>query len=349
MPYPNQYIRGVTNSDTRLEPRQGEAPGGNSLGGDFVGNAHTFRVTSHDAGQVGAVQPPYDYDWTSVKFNGTDTYLVNATNMGLSAVNIRIVACVRFFIDALPSSTQTLIGHTTGGAPISLISITSTGAIRCEIFPNFSNNGFVGETVSGVIATKQWNTVHLFAVQGVETFSVFTDGSGIEVVGDSGNANTRRVFLSVNSVNAYMNGVPGLGFGGSVLASQWPGNGVLVGQSWLSSAAQRGWFSGASMTNFPVPTAWSVGGTPTGSQLFAGRMSLAWMRWGWSTGTAENNITNPEQFNPIRPMGTQLANPGVRPHIGFGVAQTLADWNAGTNLGSGTGSFTRNGAALTAG
>jgi hypothetical protein len=324
MPYPNQYIRGVTTSDTKLEPRQGEAPGGNSLGGSYIGNAHTFRVTSHDAGQTGAIQPPYDYDWTAVTFDGANDYLSNPTNLGLSG-SAHVIAAVRIFIDALPVANQTLIGHTTSAIPQSLLAITSTGALRVEAFTNFSNSGFVDETAAGVVPIKQWVTIHLWALQG----GVVTPSGDVASIASG----SRRVWLSVNGMDQQLP----YGFNGATTVAKYKGN-VPVDQN---AVTPGGWFS-AGAGNFTVPTAWTIGALPGGTQKFAGRMSLAWVYFGSVIGA--ETIVDPGQFTPIRSLGAQLAVPGIRPHIGFGVAQTAVNWNAGTNLGSGTGTWTMNGA-----
>jgi hypothetical protein len=93
------------------------------------------------------------------------------------------------------------------------------------------------------------------------------------------------------------------------------------------------WFSTAP---FGRPTAWAVGGIPS-STLLAGKLGLAWFDVG-------QYIVDPTKFAPAYALGAQLANPGARPAIGFGGVQTVANWNAGTNLGDGTGTWTMTGA-----
>jgi hypothetical protein len=105
---------------------------------------------------------------------------------------------------------------------------------------------------------------------------------------------------------------------------------------WLNGvehATTASWFGTGA---FPKPTAWAIGGIPGGASL-AADVGLAWVDEG-------QYITDPSKFYPAYNLGAQLANPGARPGIGFGGVQTAANWNAGTNLGDGTGSWTMTGA-----
>jgi hypothetical protein len=89
------------------------------------------------------------------------------------------------------------------------------------------------------------------------------------------------------------------------------------------------WFGTANLTQ---PTAWSIGSAVGGGSNLVGRMGLMWLGWG-------QYITNPAAFFPAKALGNQMQNPGAQPSIGFGDTQTATNWNAGTNLGNGTGSW----------
>jgi hypothetical protein len=109
---------------------------------------------------------------------------------------------------------------------------------------------------------------------------------------------------------------------------------------WLNGvehATTATWFGTGA---FPKPTAWAIGGVP-GTASLAADVGLAWVAQG-------QYITDPSKFYPAYNLGAQLANPGARPGIGFGGVQTAANWNAGTNLGDGTGTWTMTG-SVTAG
>jgi hypothetical protein len=277
---------------------------------------------------IGAVQADYHYNWTAVRFNGTDTYLLNSTNMGIDTSGnafCAIVACARVFLDALPGSGKmTIIGHTTGGLPQALLAITSSGAVEVQTPCNYTNLGFIGQTADGTFPIKQWVTIHLYVRQGTAG-NTTTDPQ----------PNARRVVLSMNALNTVRPGVP-----------EWTDI-IPVDQGYLIAG---GWFqSPPAVANFPLPTAWSIGADTNGANKFAGRMSLVWMNaYTVDIATSDFKMTNAGEFTPIRPLGAQLQNPGARPHIGFGVTQTVANWNAGSNLGKGTGTWTMNG-AVTAG
>jgi hypothetical protein len=104
-------------------------------------------------------------------------------------------------------------------------------------------------------------------------------------------------------------------------------NGVSIGPTagaWLGTG------------NFPAPTAWAIGALVGGGTPHIGGIGLAWFDVG-------QYITTPASFFPPYALGSQLANPGARPAIGFGDAQAAAAWNAGTNLGDGTGTWTMTG------
>jgi hypothetical protein len=96
------------------------------------------------------------------------------------------------------------------------------------------------------------------------------------------------------------------------------------------------WLGGGATTAMPRPTAWSIGGSTSGTLRLVGRMGLAWFDVG-------QYITDPTKFYPARALGANMENPGARPAIGFGDAQTATNWNAGTNLGDGTGTWTMTG------
>jgi hypothetical protein len=96
------------------------------------------------------------------------------------------------------------------------------------------------------------------------------------------------------------------------------------------------WLGGGSTTAMPRPTAWQIGGNSSGLTRLTGRMGLVWFDVG-------QYITNPAAFFPARALGANMENPGARPAIGFGDAQTATNWNAGTNLGDGTGTWTMTG------
>jgi hypothetical protein len=113
---------------------------------------------------------------------------------------------------------------------------------------------------------------------------------------------------STSSLGLWVNGAP-----------------VSVTGSWLGTGAM------------PRPTAWAIGGLGGGTQRLTGTMGLAWFDVG-------QYITDPTKFAPAYDLGAQLANPGARPALGFGGVQTVANWNAGTNLGDGTGTWTMTGA-----
>jgi hypothetical protein len=93
------------------------------------------------------------------------------------------------------------------------------------------------------------------------------------------------------------------------------------------------WYS---TSNFTMPGQWAIGHGAGGSDKFNGRVGLVWFDVG-------QYIVDPSKFYPAYDLGAQLANPGARPAIGFGGVQTATDWNAGTNLGDGTGTWTRSG------
>ena len=86
---------------------------------------------------------------------------------------------------------------------------------------------------------------------------------------------------------------------------------------------------------FPRPTSFSIGGT-SGAASYVGTLGLVWAHWGVF-------YNNPSAFWRPYALGAQLANPGVRPTVGFGGVQAAGDWQAGTNLGSGTGTWTPTG------
>jgi hypothetical protein len=87
----------------------------------------------------------------------------------------------------------------------------------------------------------------------------------------------------------------------------------------------------------PRPSAWAIGGTPGATtNRFGGSYGLAWFDVG-------QYITDATKFYPARALGANMENPGARPAIGFGDAQTATNWNAGTNLGDGTGTWTMTG------
>jgi hypothetical protein len=100
-------------------------------------------------------------------------------------------------------------------------------------------------------------------------------------------------------------------------------------------AATVGWASLTPTNPFPRPTAFAIGGTASTTE-FIGTLGLVW----WHPGVF---YTNPSAFYRPYDLGAQLANPGVRPTVGFGGVQTQTNWDAGTNLGSGTGTWTLTG------
>lgn len=82
-----------------------------------------------------------------------------------------------------------------------------------------------------------------------------------------------------------------------------------------------------------APNQWVVGGRIPAGGNWLGRLCLVWV--------APNvYIDNPNAFSPSYPLGATMAAPGVQPLIGFGDDQSAAAWNAGTNKGTGTGSWT---------
>lgn len=108
-------------------------------------------------------------------------------------------------------------------------------------------------------------------------------------------------------------------------------------QAWLNGVAlspSGSWLGTGAM---PRPSAWSVGGLPGGSQRLTGRMGLAWVGDG-------QFVTTIAAFHPPYDLGATLNGPGAQPRIGFGNLQTAANWNAGTNQGNGTGTWTMTGA-----
>jgi hypothetical protein len=108
---------------------------------------------------------------------------------------------------------------------------------------------------------------------------------------------------------------------------------TITGGAWLGTG------------NFPAATAWTIGAQPGGSNPIGGggstRLGLAWFDVG-------QFITDPTKFWPPYDLGAQLANPGARPAIGFGGAQAASAWQAGTNLGDGTGTWTVTGTIVDA-
>jgi hypothetical protein len=100
--------------------------------------------------------------------------------------------------------------------------------------------------------------------------------------------------------------------------------GSITGATWFGTAP------------FGRPTTWEIGGGNATPSLSAD-VGLVWF-------DRDQYITTPTAFAPAYDLGPQLAAPGAQPAIGFGGSQTAADWNAGTNLGYGTGSWTMTGA-----
>lgn len=92
-------------------------------------------------------------------------------------------------------------------------------------------------------------------------------------------------------------------------------------------------------TEFGTPTAWTIGSGAGGVLKLNGRLGLVWYDVG-------QKITAPSAFFPARSLGANMENPGARPAIGFGDAQTATNWNNNpnpVNLGDGTGTWTMNG------
>jgi hypothetical protein len=116
------------------------------------------------------------------------------------------------------------------------------------------------------------------------------------------------VQASTNTIQVWVNGSPG----------------SVPSPTWFGTAA------------FGRPTTWEIGGGSSTPELSAD-VGLVWFDNG-------QYITTPASFYPAYDLGAQLAAPGARPAIGFGNKQTPANWNAGTNLGDGTGTWAMTGA-----
>lgn len=107
--------------------------------------------------------------------------------------------------------------------------------------------------------------------------------------------------------------------------------------AWLNGTALSPTGSWLGTGAMPRPSAWSVGGGTDGLLRLTGRMGLAWVGDG-------QFITTSSSFSPAYDLGATLNGPGAQPRIGFGNLQTVANWNAGTNQGNGTGTWTMTGA-----
>lgn len=178
-------------------------------------------------------------------------------------------------------------------------------------------------------------------------------GGGSQLVGHT--SITPLALLQVESTGSITLNTPSdLATVGMLGASIAPAGTILAGNDYVVHVAARAstgtlqcWVNGVLMPApiaawlstgaMPRPSAWSIGATSGGILKFAGLMGLAWFDVG-------QYIVDPAAFFPASDLGAQLANPGARPAIGFGGVQTAANWNAGTNLGDGTGTWTMTGA-----
>jgi hypothetical protein len=149
----------------------------------------------------------------------------------------------------------------------------------------------------------------------------------------------------VMSIN-FFNGVWGFGSAGVAFTFAAGVDYVLHIAGTASTNTLRCWVNGAEQVvtvgfwfgtgAFGRPASWSIGG-PAATPSLSALVGLFWFDFG-------QYIVDPTKFAPAYDLGAQLANPGARPAIGFGGVQTVANWNAGTNLGDGTGTWTMTGA-----
>jgi len=128
------------------------------------------------------------------------------------------------------------------------------------------------------------------------------------------------------------------------------------------SGSGRAWANGVELTpktpwvltpgdiDLSTITGWRIGRSFADSQDLNANLSFLWLAAG---ATPDYYITDPSKFynsavgQPTDvDLGDDGSNPGVVPLIFFGGLQTAADWNAGTNLGTG-GDFTMNGDNVT--
>lgn len=111
--------------------------------------------------------------------------------------------------------------------------------------------------------------------------------------------------------------------GATTYASAWV-DGVLGGSG--STVTATG------MT-FGTYTDWRLFDNVAGTGRFGGEVKLAWITAG---DTAAHYITPTDyDFGNERDLGVDGSAPGVTPIVFYGGTQVAADWNAGTNQGSG--------------
>jgi hypothetical protein len=84
---------------------------------------------------------------------------------------------------------------------------------------------------------------------------------------------------------------------------------------------------------FGTYTDWRLFDNVAGTARFSGEVKLAWITAG---DTAAHYITPSDyDFGNERDLGVDGSAPGVTPIVFYGGTQVAADWNAGTNQGSG--------------
>lgn len=93
---------------------------------------------------------------------------------------------------------------------------------------------------------------------------------------------------------------------------------------------------GTNGLTFSTYSAWRMFANLTPGAWFLGGVGFAWLTAG---DTAAHFITDPSKFYSASgdvDLGADFSSPGIRPIVGYGGRQVAADWNAGTNLGSGS-------------
>lgn len=217
-------------------------------------------------------------------------------------------------------TNATNLGYTTPLSSVTFclgLDITSYGnrqLIGAQFNDGISTNAQIGTNNSGALTVAWAGQASDIGFEGQFRcpVPVGCTGTGLVPVGQMVIWHVALSFVDRTAVG-YLNGIP------CRLADT---SGVVGGTTWLDTAG-----------TLPAPTQWVVGGRIPSGGNWLGRLCLVWL-------APNQYLTDPALFSPSYPLGATMSAPGVQPLIGFGDDQTAAQWNAGTNKGSGTGSWT---------
>lgn len=143
------------------------------------------------------------------------------------------------------------------------------------------------------------------------------------------------LFTNINGPNTGAGTVPLVAGQDNVVHFAAYNDGVTTYASvWVDGALSVSNSTGtATGMTFGTYTDWRLFDNVAGTGRFAGEVKLAWITAG---DTAAHYITPTDyDFGNVRDLGVDGSAPGVTPIVFYGGQQVAADWNAGTNQGSG--------------